>query len=222
MRIHDRNDDSRERGFGLLEMTIAAAVLGLMMAGAFTMLFRSQVTFELQLANMEIRQQARVALDRMSTELRLAGYRIDNLPDALTRGGANVIQFVGDIDDSDAGPPCGAAFETAANGGAERIQYQLQTGELLRTLDCWDGSAWSNEFSNQVVTDNLVGAQTIFRYFDEDGAELIPAGAELTAAQLADVRLVTIDLAMLDSENPVEGNNPEFDLGARVRLPNVQ
>jgi prepilin-type N-terminal cleavage/methylation domain-containing protein len=36
-----RND----RGFGLLEMIIAMAVMGLLVGGAVSMLFRSQVTF---------------------------------------------------------------------------------------------------------------------------------------------------------------------------------
>lgn len=210
-----------ERGFGLLEMTIASAVLGLLMAGAFTLLFRSQVTFELQLANAEIRQQARVSIERMSTELRLAGYRIDNLSEPITRAGANVLQFAGDIDDSDAAPPCGAAFENAADGGAERLTYTVSVGRLMRGVDCWDGSSWTTEFTNQVAASNLVGEQTVFRFFDENGAEIDPGAGELSAADRARIRLVTIDMRLMDPEEPVEGEHPEFDLSARVRLPNL-
>lgn len=210
-----------ERGFGLLEMVISTAVLGLLMAGAFTLLFRSQVTFELQLASADIRQQARVSIERVGTELRLAGYRIDNLPEPITRAGANVLQFVGDIDDSSAAAPCGAAFEDAADGGAERLTYEVSVGRLMRKVDCWDGASWTTELGNQVAASNLVGEQVVFRYFDGNGAELDPGAGELSAADRARIRLVTVEMRLMDPDDPIEGEHPEFDLSARVRLPNL-
>lgn len=210
-----------EAGFNLLEMMISMTVLGVIVGGAFGMLFRSQVTFELQQANADLRQQARVSLDVLTTELRLAGYEIDNLTEPVTRGGANVLQFVGDLDDGDAGTPCGAAFETATDGGAERVTYELATGRLLRTVECWDGSSWTPEYQDQAVAQNLLGDQSLFRFWDEDGAEIAPAGAELTASQRDEVRVVTIDMEMLDPTDYADGPSPAFELSARVRLPNV-
>lgn len=221
MKAAPRRPWSREQGFGLVEMTVASAVMGLLMAGVFTLIFRSQVTFELQIANMGIRQQARVSLDRLVTELRLAGYRIDNLDEPISRGGSNVLQLVGDIDDSDPGAPCGAAFEDAVDGGAERVTYEVSVGRLMRSVECWDGAAWTPELSNQVVAMHLVGAQSLFRYFDAAGNEIVPAGAELTLAQRAAIRLVTVNLELLDTAEMEDGEHPEFDLSARVRLPNV-
>lgn len=210
-----------EQGFNLIEMMISTAVLGVLVGGAFGLLFRSQVTFELQQADQDVRQQARVSLDILTIELRMAGYDIGNLPDAITQAGTNVLQFVGDIDDGSAGPPCGAGFETAVDGGAERITYELTAGRLQRSVECWDGAAWSVEYQDQVVAENLLGDQALFRFFDEDGIELVPAGAELSSAQRDEVRSVTIAMRLLDSRDLVDGQQAAFNISGRVGLPNA-
>jgi prepilin-type N-terminal cleavage/methylation domain-containing protein len=208
-------------GFGLLEMIVSMAVIGLLMGGAFGLLFRSQVTFELQQANMDMRQQARVALDMLTAELRMAGFKIDNLPEPITQAGANVLQFVGDIDDSAPGAPCGPAVEDAVNGGAERVTYELQAGTLLRSVDCWDGAAWTVAYSDQAVVRDLAGAQSLFTFFDADDTAIAPGGAELTAAQRASVRLITISMNLLSTENLADGPAPNFGIAGRVQLRNV-
>lgn len=213
---------SDQRGFSLLEMTIAMALLGILMGGAMGMLFRTQVTYEIQQSEADIRQQARVALDLISTELRLAGYRIDNLTEVIDAAGDNRLRFVGDIDDSNAGPPCGAAYEDATDGGAERVTYELASGELRRSVECWDGSSWTAEIDAQLLADNLTGDQSLFTYFDENGS-VIGASGELTAAQRAAVRVVAVDLDLLDPEEPIEvgADHTSFRISGRIRLPNV-
>ncbi len=91
----------------------------------------------------------------------------------------------------------------------------------MRRIECWDGSAWTIEMDNQVAATNLVGEQVVFRFFDEDGAEIDPGAGELSAADRARIRLVMIEMRLMDPDDPVEGENPEFDLSARVRLPNL-
>lgn len=213
---------SDQRGFSLLEMTIAMALLGILMGGAMGMLFRTQVTYEIQQSEADIRQQARVALDLISTELRLAGYRIDNLTEVIDAAGDNRLRFVGDIDDSNAGPPCGAAYEDATDGGAERVTYELASGELRRSVECWDGSSWTAEIDAQLLADNLTGDQSLFTYFDENGS-VIGGSGELTAAQRVAVRVVAVDLDLLDPEEPIEvgADHTSFRISGRIRLPNV-
>jgi Tfp pilus assembly protein PilW len=170
-----------------------------------------------------MRQQARVALGLMTTELRLAGYRIDNIVEAIDLAETNSIRFVGDIDDGDIAVPCDATYENATDGGAERVTYELSSGQLLRTVQCWDGSSWTTEFNQQVVAENLAGAQALFTYFDEAGNQLVPAATALSAAQRAQVRLVALDLSLVDPDEPIETGSAHvrFDISGRVRLPNV-
>jgi hypothetical protein len=73
------------------------------------------------------------------------------------------------------------------------------------------------------MAENLVGAQALFTYFDEDGIALAPAGTALTAAQRAEIRLVALSLNIVDPNDPIEVGAPtnDFQLTGRVRLPNV-
>lgn len=210
-----------ESGFNLIELMISMAVFGLLTGGVFGVLFRTQATFELQRADQDVRQQARVSLDLVSTELRMAGYDIGSLTEPVSRAGTTVLQFVADVDDGDAGAPCGVAFETATDGGAERLTYELNGTDLLRSVDCWDGSSWSSELTDQLVAQNVQHSSALFRYFDEDGVQIVPAGTELSSTQRADVRSVAIDFSLLDPTNLVDGRPAAFEITGRVYLPNL-
>jgi len=213
-----------ERGFSLLEMTIAMAVMGVLMGGAMSLLFRTQVTFEVQQQQAGVRQQARMAFDLVGNELRLAGYQMGNLTEAITAASTNSISFVGDIDDGDAGVPCDASIENATDGGAERVTYQIVSGELLRSVDCWNGSVWSSEITDQVVATNLTGSQALFTYYDKNGNQIVPgSGTSLSSSERAEIRTLAIALNVLDPSEPIETNaeHASFEISGRVRLPNV-
>lgn len=62
------------RGFTLLEVLVAMAVSGLVMAGTLSLLLAGQGAYASGEARAEAIQGARVGLERMATELRQAGY----------------------------------------------------------------------------------------------------------------------------------------------------
>jgi type IV pilus assembly protein PilW len=62
------------RGLTLAELLVTLAVLGLLLAAVGTMLLAGQRAWALGAARVEAQQSARVALERMATELREAGY----------------------------------------------------------------------------------------------------------------------------------------------------
>ena len=218
----DRTRAAWEHAFGLLEMTIAMAVLGVIMAGAFAMLFRGQLSFDVQQVEANMRQQARTALGVLTTDLRLAGYRLENVPEAIGRAGVNVLQFAGDLDDGAPSAPCDAAFQDAVDGGVERVTYTMAGGNLQRSLECWSGAAWTVEYTGQVVAVGLVGPQALFRFFAADGTEIVPTGPELSAAERAEVRSVAVAMNFLDPDEPLVGTEHRgFNLTGRVRLRNV-
>jgi len=213
----------QKSGFSLLEVLISMVVLLLMMGGMYTVLFQTQGTFEAQQAVADLRQQARVIVQQIATELRMTGYDLGSVPEALASASALAVTFVADIDDGSPSLPCGAGFEGAVDGGAERITYSLQGTDLVRSVDCWDGAAWTNEYTNQAIANNVLGAQPIFRYFDENGVELFPgAGGTLTAADRDEVRTIEIRLALLDPDQQVFGDpQANYQATTTIRLRNA-
>ena len=211
-----------EEGYSLVELLVTMTVSVVLVGGLYSVLFESQATYEAQQDQSALRQQARVAMDQMAVELRMAGYDIGSAPERLVYAGSSQVTFAADIDDGSAATPCGNADETAVGGGAERIQYRLQGTSLLRTVDCWDGGAWGNEFTDLVVATDVQNARAIFRYFDEDGTELAPGGGTLNALNRDLVRLIEINLDLTDGNNQVLGDPyVDFELRTSVRLRNA-
>ena len=196
----DMNDTRmhEQDGFSFLEAMISTTMLVVLMGSLFTVFNQSQVTFEAQEDAIEMRQRGRVAVDLLSREARLAGYMIDNLPQAVTTASPTTLQFAADIDDGDAAFPCDAASENAVDGGAERITYNVNAGQLLRSVDCWNGTAWTNAITDAVMVEHLVANQVVFRYFDSVGNE-IAAGATLSSAQRDLIRSIHVSIDMEDT-----------------------
>ncbi len=220
---HERNPGhiAGEAGYTLVEAVVSVFLMTMILSGLYSVLFQSQATFDAQQDAMGLRQQARVAMDEMATQIRMAGASIDNLPSPLVLGAAETVIFVADIDAGSAAPPCGAAVENALNGGAERITFRVVNGALLRSIDCWDGANWAAEYTDQVLARDLVGGGPTFRYLDTDGVELVPAG-NLTAAQLDLVHAIAIDLSLQDAEQQVLPDSfVGFDMTTLVKLRNI-
>lgn len=62
------------RGFTLAELLVSLAVVGLVMAGTLSLLIQGQQTYLAGAGRIEAQQNARVALERMASEIRAAGY----------------------------------------------------------------------------------------------------------------------------------------------------
>ena len=208
-------------GFSFVELMVAATLLAMVMGGVLGLLTSGQNTFEAQTADISMRQGARVAVDRITRETRLAGYGIDNIPQVFTIASATSIQFAADLDDGSPAAPCDAAFENATNGGAERITYSVVDTALTRSVECWNGSSWTAEVGSQALIWNLVAGQTVFTYFDEDGT---PLTGTLTSAQRDAIRSVAIRIDLEDdSYNHIGAReHTAYELSSQVEIHNLQ
>jgi len=216
-----RNRDTA-RGYTLIELLVSLTTAMALVGGLMTVLFRSQVAQESQMDLVDLRQQARVVLKEISDEVRMAGYDLGSAPERLTWAATSRISFVADIDDGSGDAPCDLADETAVDGGAERVTYRLQGTDLLRTVDCWDGAAWGNEYTDVPVAREVQNFRALFRYFAEDGTELLPGAGTLNAADRDSVFSVQIQLDLLGADNQAVGEtNVDFQLETLVRLRNA-
>lgn len=186
-----------DSGHSLIELMISTVLVTIALGATYTMVTLAEEVVDSRAASARQRQALRTALDFVADDLHGAGYDLRNVPEALIVAEPNRLVFAGDIDDASLLAPCGTAFESAINGGAERVSYRIDQDVLARSVDCWDGGSWAAEYVDQPVARNLLGADPIFRYYDGNGNE-IPASGGLTAAQRALVRSVGVTLEAQD------------------------
>ena len=215
------NRITADDGFSLIELMVSAVLIAMVLAGVLPLLTGGQNTYEAQSADMSMRQGARVALDKVTRETRLAGYGIDNIVQVFTVASATSIQFAADVDDGDTDAPCDASFENATNGGAERLTYSVSGTDLLRSVDCWNGTTWTNEITNQVLIANLDTGQTLFRFFDETCTEMT---GTLSSANRDAIRSVAIQLDLEDTSYDHLGDQEHstYQLASQVEVHNLQ
>ncbi|MCI0371380.1 MAG: prepilin-type N-terminal cleavage/methylation domain-containing protein [candidate division NC10 bacterium] len=180
----------RQKGFTLVEVVVFSAIFTIVLAGVYQMYWTSHTTFTRGKTKVDVHQHARVALERMTMEIRMAGF--DPMPaviplqgtccglptTAIQAASANAVQFIGDVE---------------STGTAQRVQYRLVGGQVLRDRETWAGGAWTGLIT-QALADNLpnplVGEKGLqFTYRD--------ASSNPTAV-LANIRLITIEVIVQD------------------------
>ncbi len=209
-------------GYTLLELLVSLLIVSLLLGGLYTVLFSTQTSFEAQQAAMGLRQEARIVLSQMAIELRMVGFDIGNLTELITDADTDRLAFVSDIDGGSPDPPCNAALEATPNGGAERITYRVVGGDLLRSVDCWNGVAWSADSIDLPMASNLLSVKPLFRYFDADDVEIVPGGGGLTAAGRSQVRSIGIEIELEDPTVIPGKPNASFSVRTRATLRNIE
>jgi len=213
-----------ESGFSFPEVMVASLIMLVVMGAMYAGVEQTEVFWDAYAGQMDMRQRARVALDQMVDEVRMAGYDIGNVPEVLSQADDFAIQFVGDIDDGDAAGICDAAIEATSNAGAERVSYYVQGGDLMQTIDCWDGSAWVLDDTPTTMLTDLDPNTPVFRFYDFTGTRVPLSGGALDQETRAAVLSVaiTLDLEDLADRQFVGDDHPRLDLEANVRLHNLE
>ncbi len=124
------------RGFTLLEVLVAMAVGGLVMAGTLSLLLAGQGAYATGEAKAEAIQGARVGLERMATELRQAGYDPQGAGfAAIELAEAERITLLDDLNENGAIDPTrervtyllrGTVLRRDAGGGAQPLAEGVQ------------------------------------------------------------------------------------------------
>ena len=191
-----------QAGFTLTELLIACAMIGVVMAGLFSILASGQQTYLVGSNTVEAQQELRLVIQRMTNEIRNAGFcptcGTGSPPVAAFSALSNVTATGFTIQNDWDGSWTGAAgINTAAtvnytvvgtNGVAtvtprgEQITYAftVATGTLTRQE--------TGEAQPVTLASNL--ASLTFRYLDAAGTALAPP---LTAAQAATVRTIVVN-----------------------------
>ena len=185
---------SDSRGTSLVELLLVALVSTILLVGVSSLVVQGQEVYGRESSAIDVRQSTRIPLTRMSREIRLAGFEIANLPQAVLRASANSLAIAADLDDGDPGGDCATEDGTA---GVEGVYYQLREGLLQRSVRCWDGSEWQAGTPASPVMEN-VQTQRMFRYFAADGTEIMSTGSALAAEQRDLIASIVLEMDVTD------------------------
>ncbi len=191
-----------ERGASMIELLIATTIMTIVFMSVTRVLVRTQVGYEYSGSTINLRQSARLGLNRMVNELRMAGYGLSGVSDTFTTASAVEVSFASDIDDGALSPPC--TIESG-DDGVEHVTYRISTGLLERRVECWSGGSWVLEQSFQPITDQVENAESNFTYFDAVGNQIGASGAPMSATLRNQIRRVRITLALVDSAPELPG-----------------
>lgn len=150
-------DDTADRqaGFSLVELLITALILTVVLFAIYLMYETNMTTATWGNKKAELQQNARVALDMMEREIRMAGYDPSNASGGAiqcttlssTDCSATALTFIMGVDDDN---------NNATPDTTQKVQYTFNAGPqtITRSLWSWNG-AWNSVTTNEVVADGV-------------------------------------------------------------------
>lgn len=160
------------RGFTLLETLITTTIFSIVIAGVYLLYTTMQSTLSRGELMTDLQQNARVAMDRMVQEIRVAGYDPSGVIPLVTLQPKAAIRA--------ASPAClSFVADTAGSGTARQITYDLNGTTLRRKEEPWDGTS---EFSSGAGAQPLAESVNLltFTYYDAFNQLLTPAAITST------------------------------------------
>lgn len=220
---------SRIRGFTIVELLIAMAIVGLVLGAIYAVFTSSNRSYHTQDRVVDTQQGLRVGLDFMVRDIRLAGLDPIETDDfAIEEATTTSIQFTADLNmDGD-----------VDEDSRERIAYFLDGTGLQRcNLDTQyvdngspppDRVPDADEDKWDTLIDNVSNLR--FEYFDADGIcldgvatevdpECVDTPFTVPADKLAEIR--TVVLTMTTQGTDVEGKTFDRTMSSRVRCRNL-
>lgn len=165
-------------GFTVVEMMVAMAISGIVMASIYSSFYSQQKSSVAQNQVAAMQQNLRAAMYFMEREIRMAGYNpVEASGTGIQSAAANSFQFTSDItDDAGTGDPDG---DTGDAG--EDITYALADADGDGDNDLVRNDV--NGVGNLAIAENIDAIN--FVYLDQSGA---------VTATLSDIRAVQISL----------------------------
>jgi len=211
----------RQDGFTLVELMVAMSIFLLILVGIFQVFEPSRNAYQVSERKLDVQQNARVAMDRMSRQLRMTGYFPENiatppanLSNSIQVATESALSVAGDLDELGAS----SAYTFCLNGGLRRVSGAI-------------GAAGSYTCTGQLMAESVTALS--FAYFDSannpvpnpptapfnlDGQGLGGAPSFVNVAQRSIVRRIVISVTAQETV-PSQGTQT-YTLTSDVRIRN--
>ena len=192
----------RQEGFTALEALLAAAVMSVVVVAALLFFSTNTGAYRVGQVRAEGHQNARIGLDEMEREIRVAGYDLSGRMELLATPTAVQTAQAGQV-----------AFVAELNGNAalDQVTYRLAGDQIVRDFASWNGASFGAATTG-VVADGV--SSLAFQYFTAADAALVPP---LNAAELATVARITVSVTTTDTAAQATAT---FPLTVDIRLRN--
>jgi prepilin-type N-terminal cleavage/methylation domain-containing protein len=213
-----------QAGFTLVELMVAMSIFLLILVGIFQVFDPSRNAYQVSERKLDVQQNARVAMDRMARQIRMAGFFPENIDNDNTNDIANPIQVATESAVSVAGDLDGT--------GASSVFTFCRDAAGLRRVNGAIGAGGSYTCANgQLMAESVTGLS--FAYFDSannpvpnpptgpfnlDAEGLGGAPAFASVAQRSTVRRIVIMVTA--RENVPNQPAQTYTLASDVRLRN--
>lgn len=223
------NPKGSSRGFTLAEMLIATAVLALISAAIFTLLFQSQDAYQSQEEIVEVTQQARIAMDQIVRYIRQAGNDPEDILDSQTAPGGHGHSGLYPIEILTVGPdyqiqinsditgavPDASSDPLKATGDPDGTLDNLYEKVTVRYDSNTDTLYINIGYGEEILAENIPGFALIF--YDKDGnitvneANIVRVRVSLQATTVGSARTQVQSITL---ESDVFLRSKAFDLFA--------
>lgn len=205
-----------QRGFTLVELLIASALLVPLMITLFLMVETLQRAYSRGEQRADLQQSARIAMARMVRELRAAGFDPEAVipqlpvPTAIQTAEASRIAFIAD--------PDGDGKKSKKSKKSMKIEYRLDLSAdppVLRRQQwpTWN-SGWSGSNGGQPLAERITGVE--FTYYGADGT---PISSSELPTRLGEIQRVGL---VITAGSPPGQSPPEtYRLVSAVRIRNA-
>jgi type IV pilus assembly protein PilW len=212
----------RQDGFTLVELMVAMSIFLLILVGIFQVFDPSRNAYQVSERKLDVQQNARVAMDRISRQLRMTGYFPENiatppanLSNSIQVATESAVSVAGDLDELGAS----SAYTFCLNGGLRRVSgaigaagsYTCANGQLMAESVTALSFAYFDSANNPVPNPPATP-------FNLDGQGLGAAPAFVTVAQRSIVRRIVISVTA--QENVPSQGTQTYTLTSDVRIRN--
>jgi type II secretion system protein J len=196
-----------ESGFTLLELLIAIAIFSGIVVALSSILTSNQLLYARGQGSIEAQQNARIALETITRETRVAGRDLRNTiaslspATAVQAANATSLTFVGDVNNDDI---------------LDKVTYRISGTQILRDFTSWNGTTFPAATTG-ILADGVAGLT--FTYYDDSQPTNLVISAPVAAGSLPNIR--RIQVGIVGTQSAAGGAAQTFSLVSDVQLRNL-